>query len=173
MPWDNKAIEKYQAFTKNYISTYKKRIDCADLAISSLVEFAAENKLPLRLKYYDKGWKWYTYKPKTDDAKKFRKLAMRMLGARNVIDNTKPISLGAAKPGDLIMSRWTASQGGGGHARIIYSISLDSKTKKYTVVWYQGNIPVIVPEKKTDLFSKIDSVYGGSPRRWNFEQFDK
>jgi hypothetical protein len=40
-------------------------------------------------------------------------------------------------------------------------------------VWYQGNLPPVKPEKRTDLFSNIEDVYNKQPRRWNFEQFNK
>jgi len=42
-----------------------------------------------------------------------------MLGALNVIDNTKSIQVADAQSGDLIMSKWNASVG---HTRIIYEI---------------------------------------------------
>lgn len=170
MPWDKKAIEKYHSYAETFISTYKNKIDCADLAIELLIEFASGNELPVRLKYYSGGWKWYTYKPDVDNATKFKTKAMKMLGALNLIDNTKSISIGVSKPGDLIMTKWSGSLG---HTRIIHSVLLEPKTKKYRVVWYQGNLPPIVPEKRTEYFSEIDHVFGNTPRRWKFEQFDK
>ena len=52
MGWTAKEIEQYHTFAKQYISTYGERIDCADLGISALIDFAAKNKLPVRLKYF-------------------------------------------------------------------------------------------------------------------------
>lgn len=169
MPWTNDKISNYHNYAKTYISSYNTKIDCADLAIAALIDFSAKEKLPVKLKYYKKGWEWLKFDPKNDDAKMFKTKAMRMLGALNVIDNTKAIPMGIAKSGDLIMSKWNPSLG---HTRIIYSIKHDAKNKKYEVVWYQGNLPPVKPEKKTDYFSYINGVFGGTPRRWNFEQFN-
>lgn len=167
--WTQNDIERYHRFASQYISTYGDRIDCADLAISALIEFASKNKLPVKLKYFQGGWKWMNYNPSKDIAIKFRSKAMRMLGALNVIDNTKPIPVGSARSGDFIMSKWNASDG---HTRIIYSIEYTEKEKDYKVIWYQGNLPPVIPEKRTELFTKINGVYDKQPRRWNFEQFN-
>lgn len=169
MPWTNEKISSYYSFAKTYVSSYNSKIDCADLAIAALVEFSVKENLPVKFKYYSKGWAWLNFDPQIDDAKKFKTKAMRMLGALNVIDNTKPITIGLAKSGDLIMSKWNPALG---HTRIIYSVKPIPKDNKYEVVWYQGNLPPVKPEKKTDYFSNISSVYGGTPRRWNFEQFN-
>ncbi len=169
MGWTDKDIVRYHQFAKVYISTYGKKIDCADLAISALIEFASKNKLPIKLKYYQGGWNWFNYNPSVDKAFKYKTNAMRMLGALNVIDNTKPIPLELAKPGDFLMTKWSSALG---HTRIIYSIELKADVKDFNVVWYQGNLPPVKPEKKTDMFSKIGDVYGQSPRRWSFEQFN-
>jgi hypothetical protein len=128
-----------------------------------------KRKPAVMLKYYNKGWEWLIFNPETDNIKEFKTKAMRMLGALNIIDNTKPILMGLAKSGDLITSKWNPALG---HTRIIYSVKLVPKNNKYEVVWYQGNLPPVNPEKKTDYFSNINSVYGGTPRRWNFEQFN-
>lgn len=170
MLWDNGIIEKYHSFAKTYISTYKYKIDCADLAIAVLIDFAKENKLPVKLKYYSGSWNWYVYDSNTDNATKFKDKAMKMLGALNIIDNTKIIPIVMAKPGDLIMTKWSGTLG---HTRIIHSVRFDPKIKKYKVDWYQGNLPPVVPEKRTAYFSEIGNVYGNAPRRWNFDQFDK
>jgi len=168
MPWDEKAIKGYHEFAKSYVSTYTNKIDCADLALAALVDYADKKELPVRLKYYKGGWKWFTFDPKEDKASAYKKNVMTMLGALNVIDNTKSISLDNAKPGDLIMSKWSGTLG---HTRIIYSTTTDKKAGNTEVTWYQGNLPPVKPEKKTDDFSAIDGVYGGTPRRWNFDQF--
>ncbi len=170
MPWTNGKINAYQEYTKTYISSFSTKIDCADLAIASLVDFAAKENLPIRLKYYAKGWHWMEYDPANMNASKFKKAAMLKLGALNVIDNSKPIPISLAKSGDLIMSKWNPILG---HTRIIYSVNHEKKQNKYKITWYQGNLPPVKPEKKTDYFSSISGVFGGTPRRWNFEQFDQ
>ena len=169
MGWTSKEIARYHQFAKQYISTYGERIDCADLAISALIDFASKNKLPVKLKYFRGGWKWIVYNPSLDNAVKFRNNAMRMLGALNIIDNTIPIFIGSAEAGDFIMSKWNSALG---HTRIIYSIDYKTKENDFSIVWYQGNLPPVKPEKRNELFSKIEGVYDKRPRRWNFEQFN-
>ena len=120
--WNQTMIAEFQAFARGYVSTYNSKIDCADLAIASLVDFAAVNKLPVRLKFYgNRQWKYYEFNPDKDNAKKFKKKAMTMLGALNVIDNTVEVPLSSTKPGDLLMSKWSNVLG---HTRIIYSITV-------------------------------------------------
>lgn len=171
MPWTQTAIDDYHPFVKTYIENYGNKIDCADLALAALVDYAAAKSLPVRLRYYKDGeWAWYELAGGSPDAAKFKTLVMNMLGALNVIDNTKGIPTSSAKPGDLIMSKWSGSLG---HTRIIHSLKYDPKVKDYDVTWYQGNLPIVVPEKKSGLFSQIVGVYEGKPRRWKFSQFDQ
>ncbi|TMP86889.1 hypothetical protein CWC05_10450 [Pseudoalteromonas ruthenica] len=166
MTWSSEVQSKYHQFAKNYISSYNEKIDCADLAIAALIEFAAKESLPVRFKYYSGGWKWINFVPSKDDKNEFKLRAMRMLGALNVIDNTSKVTVSAAKPGDFIMSKWSGSLG---HTRVIYSVTPEKS--KYKVVWYQGNLPPVKPEKKEDYFSNIQGVFEQQPRRWSFEQF--
>ena len=98
--------------------------------------------MPVKLKYYDGGWKWLNFDPSSDKGSTYKKKAMQMLGALNVIDNTKSIALHLAKPGDLIMSKWSSTFG---HTRIIYSTQLDKKSGETSVTWYQDNLPPVVP----------------------------
>jgi hypothetical protein len=169
--WTIEHTYAYRRFAKQYISTYSEKIDCADLALASLIEFAYESGLPVKLKYYDKGWKPYDSAAEPSKAA-FKELVMRNMGALNVIDNTHPIKLADAGAGDLIMSKWDTRLG---HTRIIFDIVPESaaQTPDYRVVWFQGNLPAVVPQKREELFSRIESVYGGSPRRWNFDAFGR
>lgn len=167
MDWTKDKQNKYHKFAKTYIASYGKKIDCADLAIVTLVEFADKEKLPVRFKYYDKGWQWVEF-ALGDDKKKFKKQAMNMLGALNIIDNTLKVGVASAKAGDFIMSRWSSSQG---HTRVIQSIIPEGN--KFKVVWYQGNLPPVKPERREEYFANINGVYEQQPRRWNFEQFNK
>lgn len=171
MTWTQTAIDGYHAYAKTYIENYSKKIDCADLALAALVDYAGEKSLPVRLRYYKDGaWAWYQLAAGSADSGKFKTLVMTMLGALNVIDNTRAIPTSTAKAGDLIMSKTDRSLG---HTRVIYSLKYDPKAKDYDVTWYQGNLPIKVPEKKSDFFSKIVNVYDGKPRRWKFSQFDQ
>src|ERR1041384_4848981 len=97
MPWNKAAIDGYQRFAKDYVANFSEVIDCADLALSSLVDYAAANRLPVRLRYFAKG-KWDSYEMPAGSRKAatFKANALRMLGALNVIDNTKKIPIASA-----------------------------------------------------------------------------
>lgn len=169
MVWTDSDVDGYHTFAKTYIENFGNKIDCADLALAALVDYAAAHSLPVRLRYYKDGaWAWYELAAGSRDASKFKTKVMTMLGALNVIDNTKAIPTATAKPGDLIMSKWSGSSG---HTRIIHGLKYDAKAKDYQVTWYQGNLPIVVPEKKSGPFSQIAGVYEDKPRRWKFSQF--
>jgi hypothetical protein len=170
MPWTKTAIDGYSTFSKTYVTGFTEEIDCADLALSALVDYATANKLPVRLRYFAKGkWDWYALPAGSRKGASFKRNALLMLGALNVIDNTRKIAIDAARAGDLIMTRWTPTLG---HTRIIDRISFDPAAGDYRVVWYQGNLPPVVPQRRTGLFAGISNVYENAPRRWKFSQFD-
>ena len=105
------------------------------------------------------------FDPEKDNSLKFKIKAMRMLGALSVIDNTKPIALSTAKSGDLIMTKHNNVSG---HTRVIHTVTHESSVNKYKIVWYQGNLPKVKPERKEEYFSNIDNVFGNKSRRWRF-----
>jgi RHS repeat-associated protein len=165
--WTDEQIQGYQTYAADFISSYTEEIDCADLALTALINYASENNLPLNLRYYDKGWKSYDASSDafTNVAQYLNTVRINM-GALGVIDNTSPLALSNAAAGDLIMSKWSSTLG---HTRIISSIAASGTD--YNVTWYQGNLPAAVPEQRQSLYSNIGSVYGNSPRRWNFSQW--
>ena len=170
MPWTQAAIDGYTTFSRTYVSEFDEEIDCADLALSALVDYATARRLPVRLRYFAKGkWDWYAMPAGSRKAASFKSNALRMLGALNVIDNTRKIPLASARAGDMIMTRWTSTLG---HTRIIDRITFDPGANDYRVAWYQGNLPPVVPQRRTGLFAGISNVYDNAPRRWRFSQFD-
>lgn len=167
LSWDNATMLRYSQHAKAYVESYAEAIDCADLAILCLADFASQNGLPVKLRYYaGRAWNWYHYIPGESNAGVFMRKATGNLGALNVIDNTNVMQLANARAGDLIMTRWNASLG---HTRIITEIGLVDGD--YEVTWYQGNLPPAIPEKRNEKFSRISNVFGNLPRRWNFAQF--
>lgn len=168
--WTSGKIDVFHAYAKNYISEYGQKIDCADLAIAVLADFAGAHSLPIRFKYHSHGWKWKVFNPDNQKTTEFKSESMNLFGALNVIDNTVSIPISKAKSGDLIMTKHSNSLG---HTRVIYSVSPDPRAGKYFVIWYQGNLPPVVPERKQGDFDSIANVYGQNPRRWNFEQFNQ
>lgn len=170
--WTHEKIFAYRLFARRFISGYAGEIDCADLALTSLVEYAYGDALPLRLKYYDHGWKTYD-SVAHPDKEEFKRLVTRNMGALNVIDNSHAIPITDAAAGDLIMSRWDSRLG---HTRIIYEITPifgESGAPDHDVVWYQGNLPPVVPQRRQAVFTSIEHVYGDKPRRWSFDAFDR
>jgi CMP-2-keto-3-deoxyoctulosonic acid synthetase len=91
---------------------------------------------------------------------------MLMLGALNIIDNTRKIQIANAGAGDLIMTNWSSTLG---HTRIVTEVK--KTDADYFVVWYQGNLPPVIPERREGNFSEIGNVFENRPRRWNFAQF--
>ena len=170
MPWTKAAIDGYASFSQTYVTSFTEEIDCADLALSALVDYAVANRLPVRLRYFAKGtWDWYALPAGGRKGAAFKRNALRMLGALNVIDNTRKIAIDSARAGDFIMTRWSPTLG---HTRIIDRIAFDQAAGDYRVVWYQGNLPPVVPQRRTGLFAGIANVYENAPRRWRFSQFD-
>ncbi|MBA3512314.1 hypothetical protein [Sphingomonas sp.] len=171
MAWSSKQQSSYAAFMHNYVRNYSQPIDCADLALAGLATFAGQNALPVRLfDYEERPKRWLAFDPATDDWQRYSRRIRSEMGAINVIENSRAITLEHARAGDLIM---TQNHGGGstGHTRIITSIQLEEGQNDYLVEWYQGNLPPVVPERREALFRTIPNVYGASPRRWRFDQF--
>lgn len=176
MGWSETDIANYQTYCKTKLSTFTEAIDCADLALVCLIDFAYANALRVRLKYYAKGWQWYDSKD-YESVDKFRAHITMQLGALNVIDNTKPMAIQDASTGDLLMTKWHASLG---HTRVISEVRSITEANgdiDYEVTWYQGNLPAVVPEKKTMNWSVLkddaaQNIFDKKPRRWNFAQFE-
>ncbi len=173
--WTQEAIKKFHAGSTAYIEDKfvkkKAKIDCADLALEYLLDFARENNLPVSLRYYSgTSWETYVVKPKQQNFDSTKAYVKRNFGALNVIDNTEPIDLSNTNSGDLIMSKWSGRLG---HTRIIVSVKPGAVNANREVTFYQGNLPPVVPEKKTQRFGLIDfgQLKDKRPRRWKFASF--
>ena len=55
MGWNKRHQMNYSKHAKRFMSQYNSEIDCADLALVTLIDYAALHKLPIRLKYYSSG----------------------------------------------------------------------------------------------------------------------
>ncbi|MGD1045732.1 MAG: RHS repeat-associated core domain-containing protein, partial [Bacteroidota bacterium] len=167
--WTNETFKNYQTFAANYISTYKdKKIDCADLALTALVEYASQNGLPIDLRYYRDG-SWQSFNAASDEFSskdEYLSTVTNKLGALNIIDNTKPIALENAGAGDLIMSKLSEQMG---HTRIIYDNIYDKRTNNSWIAFYSGTYPPDFVKKQEGSFNKLINIYGNSPRRWRFD----
>jgi hypothetical protein len=172
--WGSDEIQAYSDFMRNFVQNYNKKIDCADLGLLGLIRFASQNNLPVNLKYWAKG-KWNYHSAASDDftsASQFETVAMRDLGALNVIDNSSPIGLDQLQPGDLLMTRYHSTMG---HTRIVTESSCSDSCTDADVTWYQGSLPPVVPQRMRGPFSGVNPGTLGMdqvPRRWNFKDWN-
>jgi len=167
--WGRADIQAYSNYMKGFVKSYGAKIDCADLALLGLINYASSNGLPVNLKYYSNGG-WGSYNAQGNafgSVQQYTTTVLNNLGALNVIDNTHPIKVGELQPGDLVMTKYGPDLG---HTRIVTGTSCNNCSDP-TINWYQGNLPPRVPEPRTAPFSSLN---GGllpprqMPRKWNF-----
>ena len=114
----------YVRYCKANLSNYEgQRIDCADVALDNVLNFAKQRGLRVTFKVYQRGWKYV-------DSAQFRSFgqlktwAKRYLGAHNVTDNSKLIKplaglttpaawANKVQPGDLLM--WSYNKPSSSH----------------------------------------------------------
>jgi len=58
--WGRADIQGSSNYMKNFVKSYGGKIDCADLALLGLINYASSNGLPVSLKYYSNGG-WSSY----------------------------------------------------------------------------------------------------------------
>lgn len=173
--WNAEVQEKYSRFMVEFAKTFDKPIDCADLALRGLIEFAHDQRLPVRMFYFGKvagrtKRRWIGFKP-GDDRERAARLFMLNFGAINVIDNTAQIEPAALKPGDLIMTQFRGANSTG-HTRVVIRSVFDDKQRDWLVAWMQGSIPEIIPEEVEMFYGEIPAERGvPTARRWRFNQF--
>jgi len=168
--WNSSQALAYGEFMRQFVQTYNQKIDCADLGLLGLLKFAEQNKLPVKLKYWS-GGSWKTYDSGSEafsSASQFQSTVLTNLGALNIIDNTVPVTPLNIRPGDFLMTRYNQSLG---HTRIVVAKSCECSNPDVT--WYQGNLPPVVPQRRSGTLSDI-LTQGGTlapnqvPRRWDF-----
>lgn len=191
--WNTNFEKKYGDFAAPYLRAYKQKIDCADLALACLVEFAYGNDLPLRFFYYNRGQKIPM------DSQKFKKDVYRLLlksqlNAHGVIDNTREIKLRDARPGDLLMTQrptprpWEDVDPNDpekqrermGRSRIVISVAYNrAKPKKSKIAFLNASYPPIIPIEETEPYENftqkgddLDPAAVHSLRRWNYVFFN-
>lgn len=172
--WTESRTLAYAEFAKTFVETYNSKIDCADLGLLALMRFAAENGLPVKLKYWSHG-AWGSYDAGSDafsSAAQFERTVLENMGALNVIDNTVPIAPDQLRPGDFLMTKYDSTLG---HTRVVTESSCPTqKCDDPSITWYQGNLPPVLPQKRTGSLSGISGgqlSLGQVPRRWNFGAF--
>jgi RHS repeat-associated protein len=173
--WTEDRVLAYSEYMRTFVETYNRRIDCADLGLLGLIRFAANNGLPVNLRYWSQG-AWGSYDASSDafsSVAQFESLVLQNMGALNVIDNTTAIAPRELRAGDLLMTKYNNTLG---HTRIVTETRCSGECENPFVVWYQGNLPPVVPERRTDFLNGLNpGVLPPSqvPRRWNFDSFNR
>jgi len=172
--WDAEQVQAYSSFMGGFISSYDEEIDCADLGLKGLIGFASENQLPLSLRYRSDGdWRYYdAASDDFDSVAQYEKTVLTNMGALNIIDNTSAVGPSELRAGDFVMSRWSSTLG---HTRVVYTLQYDLETGDTGITWYQGNLPPVVPQRRTADLSDIDPgtlPSSEATRRWDFEDWN-
>jgi hypothetical protein len=84
--------------------------DCADAAMTALARCAKENKVPLKMRYWDSStgaWKWISHEDYNSLAD-YEAAIRQQLGTQNIVDNSKPQEWKDLEPGDLLL--WDLSK---------------------------------------------------------------
>ena len=120
--WNNDFISKYQSSVQNRIQQYQKdgkEFTCEDLALSIMMDFAEENRLPVSITNesgtYDARSNDYT------DAESFKNDVLTTTAAPDLQNkkNTSTIDAGQATSGDIILNR--NSEGKANHTQVVNS----------------------------------------------------
>jgi hypothetical protein len=171
--WSDSDQQHYSEFMADFVKNYDKPVDCADLAIIGLVEFAAQSSLPVRLFDFDeRPRRWFDYAPGETDKDQYIARTREELGAVNLIDNTVPIHVADLRGGDLILSE-LPQEDSTGHTRIVTQATFDSGIDDWVIDWYQGTLPPARPSPRHFPFRQMPNPHNVrlQPRRWNFAQF--
>lgn len=154
------------------------RLDCADLSIDLVIEYAAANGLPIEWRvYYPPERKFVTFR-NTDrqfaSVEDFSRWSKHFLGAINLADNTVPISYDEWAGGDMVLMNWNQSDEEPNFpGRVVWHTYLIGVPDQ---VIYYGNmdanepLPVVSTTSPYTL-ERVRSHpdrYGLSPRRFTF-----
>lgn len=179
--WNEGARTAYASFMLQFLEDYTSEIDCADLALTGLIDFSVREGLPVRLFDYEgpnQSRRWFEYFPGIDfnsNAEYFKKTVLYNLGAVNLLDrNTVNIPIGRMRPGDLIVNESPGAVGYTGHVRIFVSSVFDSIENDWMMHWIQGsgsNGEGSIPEHRSNYSRQIFPEGDLKMRRWNFDLF--
>ncbi len=91
-------------------------------------------------------------------------------------DDETPGRKNEAKPADMMLQHNPGGGGYTGHTMIIAAVikGMPIYGGGQAVLWYQGNLPAVIPELRLDYVANMaPKIYGNMPRRWNFNYFNK
>jgi len=169
----------YQSWAKERADKYvtdRTRLDCADLSIALLCEYAALNKLPVVWRaFYPPERRFVTVTNEDrqfDTPEAFRKWSQWFLGAMNLADNTDAITYDEWAGGDMLLMDWnqTDESPNFGDREVWHTYLIGEPDQ----VIYYGNISGgnALPVTRVTSGSRMDMVrnhpdrYGHSPRRY-------
>lgn len=206
--WTECFIKQYQTFVltnaKEYIeedekeeTNKKEKYTCEDFALALLIDFSVKNNLPVVIRgnrdIYD------SRNPKYNSIIEFKKNVFDKNAANHLMENTVPIDVSDAKPGDLILMD-TGLYGGKrddiiNHVIVITKIDGDSfllaqgnhTGKKIRGAYYKTDNYQGMPVESRKYNWKTDVYYGSGDneypdaikgfgmqfRRWNFKGMEK
>lgn len=153
-------------------------LDCADLSIDMIVEYAASNGLPIEWRVWYPPERRYVVVRNTDrqfaSVADFSAWSKHFLGAINLADNTAPISYEEWAGGDMVLMNWNQSEEEPNFpGRVVWHTYLIGAPDE--LIFY-GNmndgLPLpVVSTSSPSTFERVRAHpdrYGLSPRRFAF-----
>jgi hypothetical protein len=108
---------QYRLWSKERTDTYvedRTKLDCADLSIALLCEYAAINNLPLSWRVYYPAERRFITFDNTDkqfeSPEHFQEWSQWFLGAMNLADNTYAIDYETWAGGDMVLMDWNKTE---------------------------------------------------------------
>lgn len=154
------------------------RLDCADLSIDLVIEYAATNGLPIEWRvYYPPERRFVAVKStdaQFDTAADFSAWSKHFLGAINLADNTVPISYDEWAGGDMVLMNWNQSEVEPNFpGRVVwhtYLVGVPDQVIFYGNMDNSAPLPVVSTTSSYTLerVREHPDRYGLSPRRFAF-----
>lgn len=154
-------------------------LDCADLSIDLVIEYAALNGLPIEWRvYYPAEKKFITFRNtdrQFDQAADFSTWSKWFLGAINLADNTVPITYDQWTGGDMVLFNWNQDPAEPNFpGRTVWHTYLVGDPSQSLIFYGNMNGGAPLPVVSTTSPSTMERVlthpdrYGASPRRYRF-----
>ena len=187
----------YVSYCKANLSRYEgKRIDCADVALDNVLNFAKQRGLRVTFKVWKRGWK-YVDSAQFSSFAQLKTWTKRYLGAHNVTDNSKLIKPLAAlttpqawsskvQPGDLLMWSYNKPSRGNpgkpgrptttGHTQPIMDVQQGSTLANTRLKLMNGDIQLSTGEAlpASSSFKNVSAIHAvaGGKSLSNYPQYN-
>lgn len=174
----------YRVFAKDQADAWTDegiKLDCADLSIALLCEFAAKHQLPLKWRvYYPAERRFVSFDNENrqfDSPASFRAWSQYYLGAMNLADNTYPVSYDDWAGGDMVLMDWNQTEEwpnfGGREVWHTYLIGLPGELVYYGNEDDSGGptaVSRVTSGYRLGMVKSHPDRYGLSPRRFRLFQ---